>query len=64
MVAAQVDVHQAGHHCVVGGVPIKMHALDERGRAISDADDRDAHFVVCHVIALLGCGYNLRDYGR
>src|SRR3712207_2379291 len=41
VVAAEVDVHQPGHGLVGVGVLVVVHALDERGRAVPDADDGD-----------------------
>ena len=40
VVAAQVDVHQAGYGLRRVGVLVVVHALHERARAVADADDR------------------------
>jgi hypothetical protein len=45
VVAAEVDVHQAGHVLGRIGVLVVLDALHERGRAVADADDRDAHLL-------------------
>ena len=45
VVAAEVDVHQAGHGLARVGVPVVLDALHERARAVADADDRDADLV-------------------
>ena len=41
MIAAELDMHEAGHRFGGVGVAIEMHALHERRRAIADADDGD-----------------------
>jgi hypothetical protein len=46
VVAAQVDMHQAGHRLGWIGVPVVVDALDKRARAVADADDRDADLLV------------------
>src|SRR5262249_40048339 len=43
VVAAQVDVHEAGDELVGRGVSVLGDALDEGGGAIADADQGDAH---------------------
>ena len=45
VVAADGGVHQTGDFLVVRGVPIIVDALNERIRAIADADNGDAHLV-------------------
>ena len=45
VVAAEVDVHQAGDVRVRVGVSVVLDALDEGGGAVADADDGDAHLV-------------------
>jgi hypothetical protein len=45
VVAAEVHVHQAGDGLTRIGVLVELHALDQRGRAVAHADDRDAHLV-------------------
>src|SRR6478735_7384058 len=42
VVAAEVDVHQAGHLCAGVGVAVVVDALHECRGAVADADDRDA----------------------
>jgi hypothetical protein len=42
VVAAELDVHQAGYALVRIGVLVVLHALDERGGAVADADDGHA----------------------
>ena len=49
VVPAEVDVHQAGHEVVRVRVLVVRQALHERVRAVADADDRDAHFVLLAV---------------
>ena len=39
VVAAEVDVHQAGNHVLGGGVPVEVHALDEGGSAVTGANN-------------------------
>ena len=46
VVAAEVDVHQAGDELIGVGVAVVLDALQERVRAVADADDRDADLVV------------------
>ena len=46
VVAAEVDVHQAGHELVALRLVVVRQALQERVRAVADADDRDAHLVL------------------
>ena len=43
VVAAEVDVHQAGHELVGRSVAVLVDALDEGGSAVADADDGDAY---------------------
>src|SRR5207302_4612260 len=38
VVAPQVDVHEARHELLRGSFPVVGDALDERGRAVADAD--------------------------
>ena len=42
VVAAEVDVHQAGDSLVRIGVAVELDALHEAARAVADAGDRDA----------------------
>ena len=46
VVAAQIDVHEAGDLGVGVGVAVVLHALHERARAVADADDGDPDLVV------------------
>ena len=46
VVAAEVDVHEAGDGLVRVGVPVVVDALDEGVGAVADADDGDAHLLV------------------
>ena len=46
VVAAEVDVHEAGHGLARIGVAVVLHALHERARAVADADDRHADLVL------------------
>ena len=46
VVPAEVDVHQARDELVVVGVLVVLDALQQRVRAVADADDRDANLVV------------------
>src|SRR6185295_13237938 len=46
VVAAEVDVHQAGHFVGGIGVLVVLDALDEGVGAVADPDDRDADLVV------------------
>ena len=46
VVAAEVDVHEAGDGLGRVGVAVVVDALHERGRAVAHADDRDADLVV------------------
>ena len=43
VVAAQVDVHQAGDAVALRGVPVVVDALHERRGAVAHADDRHTH---------------------
>ena len=45
VVAAEVDVHQAGDALGGVGVAVVVDALHERRGAVADADDRDAHLL-------------------
>ena len=45
VVAAEGDVHQAWDVRVRVGVLVILHALNQRGRAVADADDGDTHLV-------------------
>ena len=58
VVAAQVHVHEAGHGLVGVGVLVVLDALDERGGAVADADDRHAHLVA--LVARAAVGRNCR----
>jgi hypothetical protein len=49
VVVAELDVHQAGHASRRVGVPVVLDALDQRRRAVADADDGDADRVRAHV---------------
>ena len=46
VVAAEVDVHEAGDELVVVGVLVVLAALEQRVGAVADADDRDADLAV------------------
>jgi hypothetical protein len=46
VVAAQVDVHEAGDELIGVGVAVVLDALEQRIRAVADADDRDADLAV------------------
>ena len=46
VVAAEVDVHEAGDGLGRVGVAVVVDALDEGGRAVAHADDRDADLVL------------------
>ena len=52
VVAAEVDVHQAGDELVVRRVLVVLHALDQRVGAVADADDGDAHLVLAAPVAV------------
>ena len=55
VIAAQVDVHEAGHEGVGRRVLVVLDALQQRVGAVADADDRDADLVVhAHLAVLLG----------
>ena len=45
VVAAEVDVHQAGDELVVRRVLVVLEALEQGVGAVTDADDRDPHLV-------------------
>ena len=46
VVAAEVDVHEAGDELVVRRVLVVLDALEQRVRAVADADDGDADLAV------------------
>ena len=46
VVAAEVHVHEAGDELVVRRVLVVLDALQQRVRAVADADDRDADLVL------------------
>ena len=46
VVAAEVDVHEAGDGLVRVGVAVVVDALDEGVGAVADADDGDPHLLV------------------
>ena len=48
MIAAELDVHQAGDGLVALGVAIVADTLDERGGAVADTDDADPNFFGSH----------------
>ena len=48
MIAAELDVHQAGDVLVALGVAIVADTLDERGGAVADTDDADPNFFGSH----------------
>nr|WP_239020623.1 hypothetical protein [Nakamurella antarctica] len=58
VVIAELDMHQAGDLGAGGGVAVVLDALDERGGAVSDADNGDANGVVTHGRAPLYMGYS------
>jgi hypothetical protein len=43
VVLAEAHVHEPRHGRTAVGVPVVLHALHERGRAVPDADDGDLH---------------------
>ena len=43
VVLAELHVHQAGHGAVLVGVVVVLDALDQRGRAVADADNGDSY---------------------
>ena len=45
VVAAEVNVHQAGHGGVGIGVLVVLDSLDQGGGTVADADDGHAHLV-------------------
>ena len=53
VVAAEVDVHEAGDELVVRRVLVVLDALEERVGAVADADDRDADLVLRAGLAVL-----------
>ena len=46
VIAAEIEMHQAWDRVVAGGAAVKLDPLDQRRRAVSDADDRHPDF--CH----------------
>ncbi len=54
VVAAEVDVHEAGDRLVGIGVLVVLDALDEAVGAVADADDRDADLAVVGARAVSG----------
>ena len=54
VVAAEVDVHETRHEVGRVGVLVVLDALDERGGAVADADDRDAYLVLVIDSAVAG----------
>ncbi len=50
VVAAQVDVHQAGRRFVLGGFGVVAEALNQRRGAIANPDDPDTYFPAGHII--------------
>ena len=67
VVAAEVDVHEAGDELVVRRVLVELDALEQRVRAVADADDRDAHLVVAvpaAVAAAVGLCHAGCPFGR
>ena len=46
VVLAERHVHQAGHGAVLVGVVVVLHALNQRGRAVTDTDYRDSNLVL------------------
>ena len=61
VVAAEVDVHEAGDGLGRVGVAVVVDALDEGGCAVADADDRDADLVV--LVATLPVGRRAAPVG-
>src|SRR6185436_7564269 len=59
VVAAEVDVHEAGHSAVRVGVLVVLDALHERVGAVADADDGNAHLLV-----LVAAGAVARSLGH
>ncbi len=58
VIAAEVDVHEAGHEVGRLGVLVVVAALDEAARAVPDADDRDADLLAGLVPVLaVRCGH-------
>jgi len=53
VVAAKIDVHQAGDLIVRVGVLVVLDALDEGVGAVADSDDRYADLVVAAVGAVV-----------
>src|SRR5207253_1586512 len=45
VVATELDVHEAGHVVVGGGVAVELDALDQAAGAVADSGDRDANLV-------------------
>ena len=61
VIAAEVDMHQAGDALVRLGVLVVLDALEERVGAVADADDRDAHLVLPAraVLGAVGLGHGV-----
>src|SRR5262249_46036018 len=59
VVAAQVDVHQAGDLLGLRSVLVVLDALHERGGAVADADDGDAHLAIGRTSGLAVGGAHL-----
>jgi hypothetical protein len=57
VIAAEIDVHQAGDDLVGRGVLVVLDALDEGRGAVADADDGDADLAVRAARAILGSGH-------
>jgi len=49
VIAAQVDVHQAGNPVSVGGIAVELDALHQGRGAVAHANDRDSHFLIAHL---------------
>jgi hypothetical protein len=61
VIAAEVDVHEAGDELVVRSVLVVLDALEQRVRAVPDADDRDADLAVVEACSTVGrCHLSLR----
>src|SRR5205814_10058498 len=54
VVAAEVDVHEAGDELVVRRVLVVLDALEQRVRAVPYADDRDADLAVVEPCPTVG----------
>ena len=55
VVAAEVDVHEAGDEVAVLGIGVVEAALHEAARAVADAHDGDADLAVARTVAVLRC---------